>query len=210
LQRYNVTWDVELVLTFLKNIPPVHKLPLSLLTKKLTILLLLLSGQRCQTIQFMDIRNMSVTHSKVTFVIGDLTKTSRPNNHSAPFVFKAYAPNGKLSVLTVLKEYLTRTEHVRGSVTALLITTKRPYNAASNDTIRRWTRDILTAAGIDINIFKAHSTRAASTSCAAMALPLSTIIRSAGWSSTSTFTKYYQKPIEHENCLAEGILGPHT
>ncbi|MPC41864.1 hypothetical protein E2C01_035471 [Portunus trituberculatus] len=51
------------------------------------------------------------------------------------------------------------------------------------------------AAGIDLTIFSPHSTRSASTSKAALKLPLSTILSTIGWAKESTFTKHYQKPI---------------
>jgi hypothetical protein len=49
---------------------------------------------------------------------------------------------------------------------------------------------VLRLAGIDTSIFKAHSTRSASTSAATkLGVPLQDIMSSAGWSSNSTFGK---------------------
>ena len=46
-------------------------------------------------------------------------------------------------------------------------------------------------AGIDVNIFKPHSTRSASTSAAAQAeQPPHEILKVAGWKSDCTFAKY--------------------
>ena len=68
----------------------------------------------------------------------------------------------------------------------------------SSATIARWVKSMLAAAGIDITQFKAHSTRAASTS-AARRLGVSTadILRSANWSRESTFERFYWREIEH-------------
>ena len=54
-------------------------------------------------------------------------------------------------------------------------------------------------AGIDISQFKAHSTRAASTSAAAASgVPMKDILKTANWSRESTFQKFYLKPrFEH-------------
>ncbi|GFO41893.1 histone-lysine N-methyltransferase SETMAR [Plakobranchus ocellatus] len=52
-------------------------------------------------------------------------------------------------------------------------------------------------AGIDVTIFTAHSTRAASTSKALKAgVPLTTIMSVAGWSQSSTFARFYKKDVK--------------
>ena len=95
-----------------------------------------------------------------------------------------------------LGEYLERTRLLRGDCKQLLISFQKPHGAVSTDTISRWLKLVLKQAGIDINMFKAHSTRAASTSAAASGnVPLSTIMASAGWSNANTFSKFYNKPV---------------
>ena len=57
----------------------------------------------------------------------------------------------------------------------------------------------MNSAGIDINVFKSHSTRSASTSGAkSVNVPIDTILKSAGWSQTGTFSKFYNKPINND------------
>jgi len=53
-----------------------------------------------------------------------------------------------------------------------------------------------TKSEIDTSVFKGRSTRAASTSAAAVCkVALSTILDNAGWSNATTFGKFYKKPI---------------
>lgn len=59
-------------------------------------------------------------------------------------------------------------------------------------------------AGIDISQFKAHSTRAASTS--ASGVPMKDILKTANWSRESTFQKFYLKPQE-KDLFAAAIIG---
>ena len=55
--------------------------------------------------------------------------------------------------------------------------------------------------------FKPHSTRAASTSAASNAsVSLDDTLHTAGWSSASTFAKFYNKPIVKENTFADQEL----
>ena len=201
-----VTWDVKMALTYLRSLSPVRSLNLSKLTKKLTVLMLLVAGQRGQTIHLLDVVNMTLTYSRASFRVAEPVKQTRPGKHINEIVFKGYAPDRRLCVVTVLKEYLQRTLNVRGTEKQLLLTTRSPYKGASRDTVRRWTRDVLTDSGIDMGIFTPHSTRSASTSKAATKLPLKTILKTAGWSNAGVFSKYYKKDIAKEDDFAKAIL----
>ena len=51
--------------------------------------------------------------------------------------------------------------------------------------------------GIDISIYKSHSTRAAgSTAMKENLFPVEDILQTAGWSNVQTFAKFYDKPID--------------
>ena len=70
----------------------------------------------------------------------------------------------------------------------------------SKDTVARWIKTTLKHSGIDTEQFTCHSTRSASTSCAeAAGLSLEQIMQAAGWSTSSTFAKFYDKNIETVN-----------
>ena len=63
-------------------------------------------------------------------------------------------------------------------------------------------------AGIDIDSYKAHSTRAASTSAALQnGVPIDTILQTGGWSSEATFARYYNKEIlDKQSTFAVSLL----
>ena len=67
--RYKSIWDVNIVFNHLRNQPIVHELTLKDLTIQVTFLLLLLSGQRCQTIHLLNLDNMNLSIDKCEFVI---------------------------------------------------------------------------------------------------------------------------------------------
>ena len=82
-----------------------------------------------------------------------------------------------------------------------------PFKRVGRDTISRWLKLVLTDSGIDTSRFKPHSTRAANTSAASNAsVSLDDILHTAGWSSESTFAKFYNKPIVKENTFADKVL----
>ncbi len=52
----------------------------------------------------------------------------------------------------------------------------------------------LKIAGIDVSVYKAHSTRAAATS-AAQRKGVNDILQVAGWAREATFARFYSKPL---------------
>ena len=74
-------------------------------------------------------------------------------------------------------------------------------------TIGRWIKTVLIYSGIDTRLFTPHSTRGASSSKASLAnVPLDTILKTAGWSRSDTFTKYYKKPVTSQGTFSDAIL----
>ncbi|XP_074612234.1 uncharacterized protein LOC141866599 [Acropora palmata] len=150
LPRYSVTWDPATLLSYLKTLSPVKELTLKMLTYKTVALLGLLSAQRCQTLYFLDIRNMVINSSTVKISIGDKLKQTKPGKHLHELEFPAYPTDICLCIVDVMKEYLERTKPLRGDITSLFVTYVKPYKAASKDTISRWIKTTLKLAGIDM------------------------------------------------------------
>ena len=122
-------------------------------------------------------------------------------------VIKAYAPDRRLCLATILMEYMERVRELRGDYTGFFLTTVKPYRLACKATISRWIKETLCHAGIDMDIFTVHSTRSAATSAAKAArVPINTITSTAGWSNSCTFAKYYDKPVIRQGTFAHAIL----
>ena len=103
-------------------------------------------------------------------------------------------------VINCLNDYLKRTKPYRGRTSQLFLSTQKPFQGVSRDTISRWLKLVLDMAGIDTTRFTAHSTRTASTSYAkAKGLPSHVIMAAADRHSESTFAKFYDKCILKEN-----------
>ena len=81
--KKSFTWDVSVVLNYLKTLFPVESLSLKMLTLKLIALLALTTAARAQTISALDIRFLSKFLDKYVFQIGKLLKTSKPG---VPFI----------------------------------------------------------------------------------------------------------------------------
>ena len=62
------------------------------------------------------------------------------------------------------------------------------------DTLARWIREVMQAAGINIKAFGAHSVRAASASFALeQNAPLDCVLQAGDWSCLKTFDKHYNR-----------------
>ena len=194
LPRYTETWDVSTVLSLMRDMGDNGALSLFDLTLKLVMLLALISGQRAQTLSFLDLDNMHVYEDRIVFSVHNLVKQSRPSYHLKPITLLAF-PDKLLCVVSCINVYLSKTETFRSNENrALLLTTQKPYRRASKDTISRWIKTFLSKSGIDTSQFSGHSTRAAASAAARSAgIPVDNILSHVGWSSERTFARFYDK-----------------
>ena len=170
------------------------------------MLIALTSAARVQTIHRLTVNNMVKGKDEFVFEFSGLLKQSRPGFKCSPVHMKAYPPDRRLCIFHVIKEYLARTERIR-KCDSLLISFIKPYGEVSKDTIARWLKTIMQRAGIDISKFSAHSIRAAATSKAIQHnVPMDEILKTAGWSNSGTFAKFYHKDI-HTSDKIEKFCG---
>ena len=204
--RYDRIWDASIVLNKLKEWSPGKYLPDKLLTCKLATLIMLVTGQRVQTLHALNLENMSIQSGHVSFFISDKLKQFRPGHNSMTIVLKKFRDEPKLCVVNYLSQYLRRTRNKRSS-NYLFISTQKPFGRVTTDTISRWIKFTLGKSGIDTKTYGAHSVRTASSSAARQAgVPMEDIMKNCGWSSSTTFAKWYDKPVEQSNSFASGVL----
>lgn len=205
--RYDTTWDPSIVLSYVKNLP--QSINLETLTHKLAILLALTTGQRVQTLANIQIENIIKTQDNLLIKIPKRIKTSGPNKCQPLLTLPFFKQDPRICVASTILQYLDRTKDLRNdSLNNLFITLKKPYRNASSQSISRWVKHMLDKSGIDISLFKAHSTRHAATSAAARnGVSFDAIRLSAGWSEKSkTFANFYQRPLSTNQSFAQTIL----
>ena len=206
LPKNETVWDTSVVLAYLKKLSPVRNLDFKFLTLKLVMLMALLTGQRAQTLHSIKLNDLIVSKNALKIKVSDLLKHSRPGKHLHLLTIKAYAPDRRLCIITVLYEYLKRTKEIRKH-DKLFVGTIKPHGQVAASTISRWIKSVLYYSGIDTRLFSAHSTRGASTSKAMFDhVPITTILNTAGWSREETFATYYNKPITTQGGFSDAIL----
>ena len=110
--------------------------------------------------------------------------------------------------MLALEEYISRTAKIRHT-TQLWVGLVKPHKPIGKQTLSRWLKELLKNAGIDTSVFTGNSTRMASVSKAnAMGVGLDTILKTAGWTSSSNFRKFYSRDTLKldEKDFAEAVL----
>lgn len=164
--RYEHTWDPQLVLNHLSTLPDNSELTLDRLSRKTAILIALITAHRVQTLTAINISNISIGSSKIEIEIPERIKTSSAHNKQPLLVIPYFDSNVKICPARTLIAYLSATATIRASESYLFVTFKKPIHRATSQTVSRWIRDVLGESGIDVSVYKAHSTRNASTSAA--------------------------------------------
>ena len=205
--KYSSTWDVNQVLQFIKDEWGMDGISLKFLTFKLLMLVALVTGQRGQSLHLMDLSHVRDKGQSIEFEIADLTKTSRPGKGPVILSLPVYPEDSRVCVVGALRLYLNRTSNLRDACTKLFISFVRPHKPVSRDTISRWITTTMALAGVDTNVFKPHSTRAAATTAALKyKVPMDTILSTAGWTNVGTFATFYHKKVQETTQFGQAIL----
>ena len=177
LPRYNVTWNVALVLKQLETVNS-NSCSLRDLLKKLAMCLALTTGQRVQTLCVIDIHNMGMDMNYVKIWFRDLLKQSGPSIHLDELYIETFKANYSLCVVENILRYLEATLPLRKGY-SLFNSTIKPYNSVRRNALANWLKESLRESGINLDTFSPHSTRSASTSDVVSKVPIDTIMRSA-------------------------------
>lgn len=207
LPKYNEIWDVRVVLDYLKTFDASSALSLKELTLKLTVLLCLTTGQCGQTIHKFDINHIQDLGDRYRISVHEKLKQTKPGRHLEPIELLAFPEDKELCVVQHLREYIHRTDPLRKDHSQLLLSYVKPFKPVARDTVSRWVKQVLQSAGIDITKYSAHSCRAASTSNVKVkGLTIAEIMKSAGWSTASTFARFYDKPVSNTSANFGSVL----
>ena len=185
--RYQLAWDVKLVLDYFENLNDDNSLLFDKdLTEKLTMLLALASAGRSSEIDAFDIRFMSLSDEVVVFHLSRLTKNRKQGSPPLEVSLRCFPHNSNLCVISCLKVYLQRVANRRKSndethKTQLLLGIVNPYVEVVSSTVACWLKNV------DTTTFKPHSACSASTSKAsAQGFSVKDILDRANWSRATT------------------------
>lgn len=204
--RYNNIWSVGTVLDYLSLFWPLDEINLKELTLKLVMLIAITTGQRCQTLTFLDLSEqyMQKNDKCFNFALTGHLKQDKPGQVFGNVCLYKY-PVRELCVYETLNYYISTTEKLRNS-TKLLVSFIKSHRAMTSSTIWRWIKIVLGQAGTDTERFSGHSTRCASTRKALLSVSTDVILATAGWTEESTFRKFYNEPVAVSNQMSLAVL----
>ena len=145
---------------------------------------------------------------RVAFKLASLTKKRQTGTPLKEISFASFSANDKLCVVQCLKQYEAMTSQFR-SVTPqraapLFLSYVKPHKPVTTQRLAHWIKDLLKEAGVNTEVFKAHSVRGTTTSAALdKGVHISDILSKADWSRESTFQRFYYIPSMRVQLLKE-------
>ena len=206
-------WDLSVVLRFLNTsaFEPLSDAPLRALTQKVLFLLALAMAKRVGELQALS--------SVVTFVHGDACLSYIPQfvtkseslTRSIPRSFLVESLSDfaagldadlLLCPVRALRIYLDRAASLAPLRHQLFVSPRRPSRFLSKNAVSFFLRDVISSAGAsrpEVGRIRAHDVRSVSTSVAFHCnWSVSAVLDSATWSSSSVFSSFYLRNLQHE------------
>ena len=207
--KYGFSWDINVVLKHLSELPNDNDLSLLQLSKKFSTLLALGAPKRVSEIARFDRRFLERKGNSLVFHLPGLSKCQTDNTCRSVQYDKI--DNEKLCVVHCCSVYEERTESFRSQPETepdpLLRATKKPHNGVSAQTISNWIKSVMFNAGVDTSKFQAHSCRMVSSSRAhSTGIPLEEILLKADWSNARTFKTYYLRSTPSDMSYTRNVL----
>lgn len=177
------TWNVAVVLEFIRSWGDIQDLPLDRLSWRTFSLVLLFSCRHIRDLVFLciDAPFLSFSEGSVVMQLGFGLKQCRPS-HRSPVIRLIQSSDERLCPVAHIRAYLSVTESIRTS--RALILTIPPHNAAARMTLRQWFARVLQGAGVRAS---PGSSRATVASVALVhGVPENAIMQAADWASART------------------------
>ena len=206
LPKYDDTWDPTVVIHLLTSWGKIDGLSLELLTKRTLVLFLLVTGQRVQTAHVLKRKDIVFTDDVCSVAVSGDVKQTKRHVRKQVFTFKLF-PTKELCLHTHLRQYISLTQTTEEF---LFLTFGGRRRRATKDTLARYVKSVLIAAGIPLR-FAPHSVRSASSSAAIKAgVPVDTVLKQAGWARHTTFTRFYHRNTIPQSDYAHTLLSSLT
>ena len=192
--KYPILWDAKDLLLYLANWKVSSTSPLKDITLKLVTIMACISTQRIHTLSLIDVRHIKFYPSATYLYIFDDLKVARHRPHFV-ITLPSLSDKDQLQTIEILQLYLERTRTFRlDKHHKLFLSWRHPHKPVTTDTLARWIREVMQAAGINIKAFGAHSVRGASASFALdQHASIDSVLQAGDWSCLQTFNKHYNR-----------------
>ena len=174
----------------------------------------LVEASRVSELQALDLRFRVYRPEGVLFQLPTLGKKRSVGAPPRELMFGAFPSDSRLCVTRCLRQYEAVTlKHRKSGLDnpqPLFLSYIKPHKPVTSQRLANWLKESLGRAGINISIFKAHSVRGASSTAALeKGVLIDDILRTADWSTDSTFRRFYYRPTQASNYVQK-LLQPRV
>ena len=160
------------------------------------MLLALVAISRGSELSLLNLSFLEKLSNKYVFWLNKTVKHSKLGRVPPPVEIFRFHDRVKLCPVTTLEAYIVMSEGWRKGESQLLLSHRNPHKAVCKSSIARWLKQMLHMAGIDTNIFQAHSIRGAASSKAGVrGLSVPNILARGNWSNESTWQRFYHREV---------------
>lgn len=148
----------------IKEFWPREALELKIFTLKTIFLLTLATFTRESELAAIDFHSLQPTEERLSFTLM-LQRRAQRNSPLVNFCIDYLPIDELICPVKCLKAYVTKTESLRPAESnGLFIALRKPRWQVGKLTNARWIKEALASAGVDMNVFSAHSMRGAAAS----------------------------------------------
>ena len=147
--KYSSMWDVNLVFNKIRAWRSNRDMTMQQLTWKTVALLALVTAQRCQTLHALTVSKITWESDQVVFTLHKLLKHNKEGSTLDIFKVRKFEEDRRICPYRAVRDYLDRTKSVRDKQDQLFLSYGTDSRAVTKDTISRWLRLTLSAAGVN-------------------------------------------------------------
>ena len=169
------------------------------------MLLAVATGQRVQTLRAIHLDNLVSNEDSISINITTRMKQTKGDRPAPSLFIPKLDSDPNICVKRCINHYIICTTMYR-KAQYLLVSHVYPHNWVSTTTLSRWLCTILSEAGVDSKVFSAHSTCSASSSKAALHIPMAKVMEVVDWRSETVFRQHYLRPISSRGDFAKSVF----
>ena len=159
-----------------------------------------ISLSRANLLHKLDLRFRVLKRDGVLFTLPPVRQSSRGTSPPIDTTFHKIVVFVQWIVLRLMREGQNFFVKIgcKKNPDPLFLSYYHPHRPIASSTVSRWLKYVLKTVGIDVSIYKGHSTRSAAASAAKLkGVSTSDILKVADWSRETTFTKFCYRPLDN-------------
>jgi len=213
--KYAEFWDPKVVCDYLEKLGDNAQLSVEDIQDKTNALLHFAFAARSADLALIDVNKSAFVDGGIRIAFAAARKQNRPGDRAGDFLVPPVTGNRLLCPVAAVRALLEATAEwrQRDLTTAdlaylpdwngLFLGLNKPHRKLSKDSIARRFVGLMQRAGIDTDVYGAHSARGATaTKLILQGATVDEAMRIGGWSSVQVFREFYNRAVQPLNAVA--------